>query len=79
VQYYAEIRRWYRKRRRKKPEAVARTLVAKELARIVYQVLRKQEAFNGCFKGAVLSRRKQEQWPLLPSPVGITGAAPPTG
>jgi hypothetical protein len=36
--------------------------VAKELARIVYQVLRKQEAFNGCFKGAVVSRRKQEPW-----------------
>ena len=36
---------------RKKPEAVARALVAKEIARIAYHVLRKQEDFNGRFKG----------------------------
>ena len=60
--------------RQKKPEAVARALVAKEIARIAYHVLRKQEDFNGRFKGRVLGRTKKEQWPLLASPAGLTGA-----
>ena len=75
IQYYAEIRTFYQKKRRSKGEAIARTLVAKELARIVYHVLKKQEAFNGRFKGTRLSRVKAQQWPLLPSPSGLTGAA----
>ena len=74
IQYYPEIKAWYGSKRRKKPEAVARALVAKELARIVYHVLRKQQDFNGQFKGKLLSRTKKEQWPLLPSPAGLTGA-----
>ncbi len=53
---------------------VARALVAKEIARIVYHVLRKQEDFNGRFKGEALSRTKKELWPLLASPASITGA-----
>lgn len=43
VQYYPEIRTWYRKKKRKKPDAIARTLVSKEIARLVYHVLSKQE------------------------------------
>ncbi|PAP75084.1 IS110 family transposase [Rubrivirga marina] len=74
LQYYPEVRAWYGTKKRKKPEAVARALVAKEMARIVYHVLRKQEDFNGRFKGRPLSRAKKEQWPLLPSPASITGA-----
>lgn len=73
IQYYPEVKAWYKTKRRKKPEAVARALVAKEIARIVYHVLRKEEDFNGRFKGRLLSRTKKEQWPLLPSPAGITG------
>lgn len=72
IQYYPEVRDWYRRKLRKKPQAVARALVAKEIARIAYHVLKKREPFNGTFKGAVLSRVKQEQWPLLPSPASIT-------
>ena len=87
IQYYPEVKAWYGSKRRKKPEAVARALVAKEIARIVYHVLRKQENFNGRFcariraRGRVLSRTKKEQparlggaGPLLASPAGITGA-----
>ena len=74
IQYYPEIKAWYKTKRRKKPEAVARALVAKEIARIAYHVLRKQEDFNGRFKGRVLGRTKKEQWPLLASPAGLTGA-----
>jgi transposase len=72
VQYYPEIRSWYQRKKRKKPDAVARSLVAKELARIVYYVWTKDEEFNGRFKGEVLSRVKQEQWPLLRSPDSLT-------
>lgn len=72
IQYYPEIRSWYQRKKRKKPDALARTLVAKELARIVYQVWTKGEAFNGRFKGELLSRVKEETWPLLRSPDGLT-------
>lgn len=68
IQYYPEIQRFYRTVARRKPRVVARALVAKELARIVYYVLTKQEAFNGTFKGIALSRTKQPKWPRLASP-----------
>jgi transposase len=68
IQHYPEIRAFYRAMARRKPPMVARTLVAKELARIVYFVLRRQEDFNGTFKGRRLSRTKQATWPRLASP-----------
>jgi transposase len=68
MQYYPEIRAFYRAKVRRKPIRIARTLVALELARIVYHVLRTQADFNGCFKGTPLKRRKQPQWPRLASP-----------
>jgi transposase len=68
MQYYPEIRTFYRAKRRKKPERIARTLVALEIARIVYHVLSKQEDFNGLFKRKPLSRTKQSRWPRLASP-----------
>ena len=45
-----------------------RALVAKELARTVFYMLRTQEAFNGTFTGTPLSRTKQPKWPRLASP-----------
>lgn len=68
IQYYKEVKDFYRTQRRKKPEAIARTIVAKELARIVYHVLREQTDFNGSFKGKPLSRQKTLAWPLRASP-----------
>jgi transposase len=68
IQYFPEIRAFYQRLARRKPRVVARTVVAKELARIVYYVLTKQEAFNGTFKGKALSRTKQPKWPRLASP-----------
>ncbi len=76
IQYFPEIRAFDRTMARRKPPAVARALVAKELARIVYYVyyvLTKQEAFNGTFEGKPLSRTKQPKWPRL----GPTWPAPP--
>lgn len=68
IQYYPVVRAFYRRKRRRKPEPIARAITAKETARIVYHVLTKRQNFNGRFKGQPLTRRKKEQWPLLPSP-----------
>jgi len=68
MQYYPEIRAFFKATAHRKPEKVARTLVAVELARIVYHVLWTGEPFNGRFKGQPLQRTKQLQWPRLASP-----------
>jgi transposase len=68
VQYYPEIRAFFKAKRRKKPIKVARTLVALEVARMVFAVLTSQEPFNGQFKNRPLSRTKQPQWPRRASP-----------
>jgi len=66
VQYYPVIRSFYERKAREKPEAIARAIVAKEIARICYHVLRKREDFNGRFKGTPMSRQKKTNWPLRP-------------
>ncbi|MGH7548364.1 MAG: hypothetical protein ACREMM_09330, partial [Gemmatimonadales bacterium] len=77
VQYYPEIRAVFKAKARKQPVRIARTLVALALARIGYQVLAKQEAFNGQFKHRPLSRRKHAQWPRRASPPA--SLTPPAG
>jgi hypothetical protein len=72
----------YRQRLRTKGAMIARALVAKELARIVYHVLSTQQPFNGTFKGATLSRTKKLQWPVdgpprTPSPAAELALARP--
>jgi len=68
IQYVPEIKQEYQRWRRRKGKGIARALVAKELATIVYAVLKKEEAFNGTFKGHVLTTTKRSQWPRLASP-----------
>jgi len=68
IQYVPEIKAEYQRWRRRKGNAIARALVAKELASIVYAVLRKGEPYNGTFHGHVLTTRKRQQWPRLASP-----------
>jgi len=68
IQYFPVIKRFYQKQRRRKPEVVARAIVAAELGRIVFQVLSKQEDFNGTFRGVPLQRTKTRQWPRLANP-----------
>ena len=68
IQYFPEIRHFYRNTARRKPAGVARALVAKELAKAVYFVLTRQEPFNGTFKGKPLSRTKTPKWPRLANP-----------
>jgi len=67
VQYYKEIRQFHRNKLRKCHKAIARTVVAKELARIVYYVLTEKTEFK-TFKGIELSRKKNHQWQHLASP-----------
>lgn len=68
IQYYPEIKAFYKAKVRRKPVRIARTLVSLEIARIVYQVLKNRKDFNGLFKNQQLSRTKQSQWPRLASP-----------
>ena len=67
IQYYPEYKRFYQKRAKRSGEAVARTCVAKELAKIVYYVLKNKSPYKG-FKGQPISRQKSQQWPRLSSP-----------
>jgi transposase len=68
IQYYPEIRAFHQRTARRKKKIVARALVAKELARIVYYVLHNREPYNGTFKGKPLSRTKKPKWPRLTNP-----------
>ncbi|MEW5917330.1 MAG: hypothetical protein AB1762_13035 [Gemmatimonadota bacterium] len=68
IESNAEIRAEYQRRVRRKGKPIARALIAKELATIVYAMLSKEEAFNGKFAGHVLTRTKRPTWPRLTSP-----------
>jgi len=68
IQYFPEIKSFYQTKARKKNRFIARALVAKELARIVYYVLKEHVDFNGTFKGVPLSKLKQLEWPRRASP-----------
>jgi transposase len=67
IQYYTEYKRFYQKLARRSSEATARTVVAKELAKIVYYVLKNKTTYKG-LKGQPISRQKSQQWPRLSSP-----------
>jgi hypothetical protein len=64
IQYWPEIRAFYQRMRRRANEPIARTLVAKELAKIVYYMLKNNTDYRG-FKGRPISRQKSLQWPRL--------------
>ena len=66
IQYYAEYKRFYQKLARRSNEATARAVVAKELAKIVYYILKNKTQYKG-FKGQPISRTKSMQWPRLSS------------
>ncbi|MEJ2546081.1 MAG: transposase [Calditrichaceae bacterium] len=68
VQYYKEIKQFYQSKARKKHKTIARNLVAKELAKICFIVLKEKVDFNNTFKGRKLSKEKSKQWPRLTSP-----------
>jgi transposase len=59
VQRYAEVGAAYRKKLRKKNPPLARAWVRKELARIVYHVLKNDVDYDDTFRGVALSRPKR--------------------
>lgn len=59
VQRYAEIGTAYRKKLRKKNQPLALAWVRKELARIVYYVLKDGIEYDNTFRGVALSRPKK--------------------
>jgi transposase len=67
IQYYPEYRALYKRLCRRTNEPVARTVVAKEIAKIVYYILKNKSDYRG-LKGQPMSRVKSLQWPRVASP-----------
>ena len=68
IQYFAAIRTEFQRLQRRKGKPIARALIAKELATIVYAMLTKETAFTGKFRGHDRTRTKRCTWPRLASP-----------
>jgi transposase len=68
VQYYPEYKRLFQKLTRRSNEPTAYAVIAKELAKIVYYVLKNKTPYKG-LKGQPISRQKSQQWPRLASPL----------
>jgi transposase len=68
VQYYPVIRKYHASLLRKKNKQIAKTIIAKEIAEIVYHVLKNKTDFNNKFKGQELQHKKSLQWPRITSP-----------
>lgn len=72
MMFYPEIKHFATRLERRATKAIARTVVAKELAKIVYYVLTRQEEFK-TFKGIEIN--KLRDWPRARKPVRLTGGA----
>ena len=68
VQYYPVIRKYHNSLLRKKNKQIAKTIIAKEIAEIVYHVLKNKTNFNNKFKGQELQHQKSLQWPRVVNP-----------
>jgi transposase len=68
IQYYPVIRKYHSSMLRRKNKFIAKTIIAKEIARIVFYVLKYKSDFNNKFKGQELLHRKSLQWPRITSP-----------
>jgi transposase len=68
IQYYPVIRKYHSSLLRRKNKFVAKTIIAKEIAQIVFYVLKYKTDFNNKFKGQELIHKKSLQWPRITSP-----------
>lgn len=68
VHYYPVISKFYNSKLRKKNKMVAKTIISKEIARIVYHTIKNKADFNNHFKGVELQHKKTLQWPRVTSP-----------
>ena len=71
MMFYPEIKAFAERLEHRATKAIARTVVAKELAKISYYVLHRQQEF-WTFKGVVIE--KLRDWPRAGKPVHITGS-----
>lgn len=69
MMYYPEIKQFATQLEERSSKAIARTVVAKELAKITYYVLTRQQEFK-TFKGIAIE--KLRDWPRARKPVRIT-------
>ena len=70
MRFYPQIKHFAARLERRATKAIARTVVAKELAKISYYVLSLQEEFK-TFKGIEIN--KLRNWPRARKPVRLTG------
>jgi len=70
MMFYPEIKHFATRLERRSTKAIARTVVAKELAKITYYVLTRQQEFQ-TFKGILIE--KLRDWPRARKPVRLTG------
>jgi len=68
VRFYPIIRNYHNSLIRRKNKQVAKTIIAKEIAEIVFHVLKLKTDFNNKFKGQDLIERKAFQWPRVVNP-----------
>jgi len=68
VQYYPVIRKYHSSLLRKKNKQIAKTLIAKEIAKIAFFILKNRTNFNNKFKGIDLEHTKSLRWPRVISP-----------
>jgi transposase len=68
IRYYPIIRKFHASLLRKKNKNVVKTIIAKEIANIVFHVLKYKSNFNNKFKGKDLEHTKSLQWPRVVSP-----------
>ncbi len=73
MMFYPEIKQFAQRVEHRSNKTIARTVVAKELAKCAYYVLAKQEEFK-TFKGIKID--KLRDWPRARKPVRLTGDAP---
>ena len=78
MMYYPEIKQFADRVAKRSNKTIARTVVAKELARCAYFVLTRQQEFKS-FKGIEIN--KLRDWPCDRKPLRLTGDATisPTG
>lgn len=76
ISFYQPVRTYYNKVRRRSGKHIARTVVAKELSKIVYHMLTKNEPYKG-FKGKPTPKDTYLNWPHSISPYSLRGSYPP--
>ena len=68
VQHYPVIKKLHVSLLRKKNKLVAKSIISKEIASIVYYVIKNKTDFNNTFKGKQLEHTKSLQWPRVVNP-----------